>query len=160
MKKSSLTDNNGKEMLKRPVQEMFQIMCLQRSFDTPLVLCAAFISLFTHGFSTPQIIQSFERLISTLNGVAYDLTLQELVATAVHDVAAVEAVQIAVGAPPTGICLIDAKLIAGDDLDFVFAKVLFQLTRNILLTSSSDAFIGMLKLVQRILREKVTIPSQ
>ena len=144
-------------MLKRPVQEMFQIMCLQRSFDTPLVLCAAFISLFKHGFSTPQIVQGFERLISTLNGVAYDLTLQELAVTAVHDVAAVEALQIAVGSPPAGMWLIDMKLIAGDDLDFVFAKVLFQLTRNILLTSSSDAFIGMLRLVQRILREKVII---
>lgn len=82
-----------------------------------------------------------------MNGVAYDLTLQELVATAVEDVAAVEALQIAVGSPP-----------AGDDLDFVFASVLFQLTRNILLTSSSDAFVGMLKLVQRLLREKVTLP--
>ena len=43
----------------------------------------------------------------------------------------------------------------GDDLDFVFSKVLFELTRNFLVTSSSDAFVGLLGVVQKILREKV-----
>lgn len=43
-----------------------------------------------------------------------------------------------------------------DDLDFIFSKVLFELTRNILVTSSSNVFVGLLEVVQRILREKVT----
>ena len=101
MRRISTNDEGNKQMVKGPVQEIFQIMCLQRSFDTPLVLCAAFISLIRYGFSTPQSVRSFESLISTLNGEEYDLTLQELVVTAVQDVAAAEALQIAIGTPPT-----------------------------------------------------------
>lgn len=47
------------------------------------------------------------------------------------------------------------SLIVGDDLDFVFSKVLFDLTRNMLVTSSSDIFVSLLAVAQRILREKV-----
>jgi len=101
MRRISTNDEGDKQMVKGPVQEIFQIMCLQRSFDTPMVLCAAFISLIRYGFSTPQSVRSFESLISTLNGAEYDLTLQELVVTAVKDAAAVEALQIAIGSPPT-----------------------------------------------------------
>lgn len=77
-------------------------MCFQKAFDTPLVLCATFISVLKCGLVTPEIVFGFERLISTLNETAYDMTLKELVATALKEAASIEALQIAVGAPPKG----------------------------------------------------------
>jgi len=47
------------------------------------------------------------------------------------------------------------SLMTENDIPFILSKVLFELTRNILLTSSSDIFLSFLKLVVRILREKV-----
>ena len=44
-----------------------------------------------------------------------------------------------------------------EDTSFTISKLLFGLTRNILLTSSSDIFVGELKLILKILREKVTL---
>lgn len=104
IKSLSSIERYDKEIVKRPLQEIFQIMCLQKAFDTPLVLCTAFISILKCGFSTPEIVAGFKGLMSTLNETAYDMTLQELVATALKETAAVEALQIAVGAPPQGMC--------------------------------------------------------
>lgn len=77
-------------------------MCLQEAFDTPLVLCAAFISVLKCGLVTPKIVIGFKRLISTLNDTAYDMTLQELVGTALNEASAIETLQIGIGAPPKG----------------------------------------------------------
>ena len=77
-------------------------MCLQEAFDTPLVLCATFSSVLKCGLVNTEIGIGFERLISTLNETAYDMTLQELVGTALNEAAAIETLQIAIGAPPKG----------------------------------------------------------
>jgi hypothetical protein len=82
-----------------------------------------------------------------------DLLFHELTATATEEPAAVMALRVAIQAT--------VLRLADDGIDkskirFILGKVLFDITRNILVTKSSDIFVLLLRLAVHFLREIVT----
>jgi hypothetical protein len=84
------------------LEEIFQIMCSQGAFDSPIVLCAAYIALLRSGAISPQIVECFRREVSKLDVFAYDAVLQELLAMARLDLIAIDALLLATGSASEG----------------------------------------------------------
>src|SRR5271170_4621292 len=78
----------------------------------------------------------FGVLVSTCSFDEYELVLQELLATGVNDVNAIHALEVAFDISP--------RITEQKDMSFTIAKLLFGLTKNFLVTTSSDVFIGYL----------------
>jgi hypothetical protein len=157
-----------RELVLRSLEEMFEIMCCQKAFESPVVLCAAYIALLKNGPSSQattkgtrqiRVDSCFGGMVSTLNSVGYDLVLQEMLATGLKDGEALVALGIALDNSPDGANPSLATLMIVEDISFTIAKLLFGLTRNILITSSSEVFVAQLKLILKILREKVALPQ-
>jgi len=155
-----------RELVLRSLEEIFEILCFQKAFESPVVLCAAYIALLknrpslqetTKGTKRVRVDSCFGGMVSTLNSVGYDFVLQEMLATGLEDVEALAALGIALDNCPDGANLPLATLMIVEDISFTIAKLLFGLTRNILTTSSSEVFVAQLKLILKILQEKVTL---
>jgi len=100
-----------RELVLRSLEEMFEIMCFQKAFESPVVLCGAFIALLknrpalqetTKGTRRVRVDSCFGGMVSTLNSVGYDLVLQEMLATGLEDVEALAALGIALDDCPDG----------------------------------------------------------
>jgi len=98
-----------RELVLRCLTGIFEIMCFQKAFESPVVLCATYIALLNsrsdhNGKETrqAQIDTCFGRMVSTLNSVGYDLVLQQMLATGLDDVRALEALRIALDNCPDG----------------------------------------------------------
>jgi len=101
--------SQDRELLLQSLEEIFEIMCFQKAFESPIVLCATYIALLNspsdhNGKKTRQlrVDTCFSRMVSTLNSVGYDLVLQEMLATGLEDVRALEALRIALDNCPDG----------------------------------------------------------
>ena len=93
-----------RELVLRSLEEIFEIMCFQRSFESPVVLCAAYIALLkaqqspqemTKGNRPQRTNSCFVQLVSTLNSIGYDLVLQEMLAAGREEICALEALRTA-----------------------------------------------------------------
>lgn len=100
---------------------------------------------------------NFGKLVSNLDADGLDFVFQELLAMVVEDAVVINALHVVVDAVTEGVDVSLRSLMIGPDLPFTIAKLLFELTRSLLLTSSSDIFVGLAKLVVKILRERVPI---
>src|SRR5271155_185591 len=163
-----LSTCHDRELVLQSLEEMFEIMCFQKAFESPVVLCAAYIALLksrptsqetTKGSRQIRVDSCFGGMVSTLNFVGYELVLQEMLATGLEDVEALAALGIALDNCPDGANPPFATLMTVEDISFTVAKLLFGLARNILITSSSEVFVAQLKLILKILREKVPLPQ-
>src|ERR1700734_1524621 len=154
MRQAQSQDGQCRKSVKVSLEEMFQIMCSQEAFDSPVVLCAAYIALLKTHIASPELVKCFGTEISKLDPVAYDLVLQELLNTARQEVTVIEACLIALDSAPQGASFF-IRLMIGKDIPFTISKLLFELTRHFLTTATSEIFIGLLKLILKILREQV-----
>ena len=102
----------------KSLAEIFQIMCFKEAFDSPVVLCAAYVSLLKIGtcvpsafadgkglvgLSLPSIDVSFGAMISKLDAENYGLVLQELLGAGVDEVMAITALEVAIDSAGEGI---------------------------------------------------------
>ena len=100
-----------RELVLRSLEEMFEIMCFQKAFESPVVLCAVYIALLKNrpslqgtrkGTRQIPVDSCYGGMVSTLNSVGYDLVLQEMLATGLEDVEALAALGIALDNCPDG----------------------------------------------------------
>jgi hypothetical protein len=100
-----------REVVLRSLEEMFEIMCFQKAFESPVVLGAAYIALLknrpslqetTKGARQIRVDSCFGGMVSTLNSVGYDLVLQEMLATGLEDVEALSGLGISLDNCPDG----------------------------------------------------------
>lgn len=102
MRQAQSQDGQCRKSVKVSLEEMFQIMCSQEAFDSPVILCAAYIALLKTNIASPNLVTCFGTEISKLDPVAYDLVLQELLNTARQQTTVIEALLIALDSAPQG----------------------------------------------------------
>ena len=152
MRLLSCSEPRHQDLELRSLQQIFCIMCYQ-PFESPLVLAAAYIALLRIGGGDVAMLgASFASVVSKLDLNGLDLLLEEIVATAVEEPAAVVALEVTVQA---AVMRLDDEGANKSEIRFNLGKVLFNITRNILVTGSSDIFILFLRLVGKFLREIV-----
>ena len=118
-----------------------------------MVLAAAYIALLRVGSTdVPTCGGSFARIISKLDLNDLDLLLQEIVATAIDEPAAVVVLEVTIRA---AVMRLEDEGAKKSEIHFSLGKVLFNITRNILVTRSSDIFVSFLRLAGKFLREIV-----
>ena len=117
MKRLKLLESKNHGLVIQSLHEIFEIMCFQNAFESPLILCAAYISLCKIGkFGALQslILEQnttnersiglcFGKLVSNLDADGLDLIFQELLATAIEDTTAVNALGIALDVATEGV---------------------------------------------------------
>ena len=84
-----------------------------------------------------------------------DMVAQELLSTSLECGLATHALVLTFNSTPEGFFIRCIMLMEGRDEDFEVSKLLFGLTKNILIVDSSDTFIAYLRLIAKILRERV-----
>jgi len=152
MRVLSCSESRHQDLLLRSLEQIFCIMCYQ-PFESPLVLAAAYIALLRVGSTdVPTCGGSFARIISKLDLNDLDLLLQEIVATAIDEPAAVVVLEVTIRA---AVMRLEDEGAKKSEIHFSLGKVLFNITRNILVTRSSDIFVSFLRLAGKFLREIV-----
>lgn len=99
-----------RDLVLRSLEEMFEILCFQKAFESPVVLCAAYIALLKNrmdqsekGTRQVRVDTCFGGMVSTLNLIGYDLVLQEMLVTGLDNVSALKALRIALDNCPNGL---------------------------------------------------------
>ena len=152
MRLLSCSESRHRDLLLQSLEQIFCIMCYQ-PFESPLVLAAAYIALLRIGRAdVPTFGGSFARIVSKLDLNDLDLLLQEIVATAIEEPAAVVVLEVTIHA---AVMRLEGEETNKSQIRFNLGKVLFNITRNILVTRSSDVFVLFLRLAGKFLREIV-----
>ena len=155
-------------LVQESLKEILEIMMTLGTPEDPVVLSAFYINLVKYGEDRPGLNlttgkvdvrktcdKSFGKRIQTLESIDYDRLLEELSAAARTEVAASAALEVALDYVPEGRPYCGNCSPEGKDNIFVIAKLLFRLTRDLLRTSASECFAATLRIIQKILREKV-----
>jgi hypothetical protein len=153
--------------LSRTLLDLFHILCLGHSFDDPTVLCTACIvldgtgslssfhaKLAPEGTSILSATTFFGDRISQLDSDTYDRVLQEVLTASTGNISVIRTYEVLLDRAPEGL-LRPNSLIVGPEVKFAIGKLLFGLTRNVLMTMSSEKFIEIWKCIHKILKEKV-----
>lgn len=99
-----------RDLVLRSLEEMFEILCFQKAFESPVVLCAAYIALLKNrtdqsekGTRQVRVDTCFGGMVSALNLIGYDSVLQEMLVMGLDEVNALEALRIALDNCPNGL---------------------------------------------------------
>jgi len=105
----------------------------------------------------PALGECFASVVSSLDLNDLDCLLHDLVVTTTTEPAAVIALQVVVQAT---VMRLQDESVNKTEVRFILGKVLFHITRNFLITKSSEIFILLLRLAVQFLREIVTSSSR